>query len=164
VAVVDPVYPVYVDTNVMVGRTGNADKGGAYEGLVYLPCTRDNHFVPEIPRQHVDLIYLCFPNNPTGSVATREQLSDWVAYALNSQAIIFFDAAYEAYITDPEIPHSIYEIPGARDCAIEFRSFSKNGGFTGVRCAFTILPKSLVALTGDGDKRELHPLWHRRFS
>jgi LL-diaminopimelate aminotransferase len=164
VAVVDPVYPVYVDTNVMVGRTGNADKGGAYEGLVYLPCTRDNHFVPEIPRQRVDLIYLCFPNNPTGSVATREQLSDWVAYALNSQAIIFFDAAYEAYITDPEIPHSIYEIPGARDCAIEFRSFSKNAGFTGVRCAFTVLPKSLVALTADGDKKELHPLWHRRFS
>jgi LL-diaminopimelate aminotransferase len=164
VAVVDPVYPVYVDTNVMVGRTGNADNGGAYEGLVYLPCTRDNLFVPEIPRQHVDLIYLSFPNNPTGSVATREQLSDWVAYALNSQAIIFFDAAYEAYITDPEIPHSIYEIPGARDCAIEFRSFSKNGGFTGVRCAFTVLPKSLVALTEDGDKKELHPLWHRRFS
>jgi len=164
VAVVDPVYPVYVDTNVMAGHTGPADKGGTYEGLLYLPCTKQNGFVPDIPAQQVDLIYLCFPNNPTGSIATREQLSDWVGHALSSQAIILFDAAYEAYITDPEIPHSIFEIPGAKNCAIEFRSFSKNGGFTGVRCAFTVLPKSLVALTSDGEKKALHPLWHRRFS
>ena len=164
VAVVDPVYPVYVDTNVMAGHTGPPDKSGAFQGLHYLPCTKENGFVPSIPEQRVDLIYLCFPNNPTGSVATRDQLRDWVEYALSSQAIIFFDAAYEAYVTDPEIPHSIYEIPGARECAIEFRSFSKNGGFTGVRCGFTVLPKSLVASTSDGEKRELHSLWHRRFT
>ncbi len=145
IAVVDPVYPVYVDTNVMAGHTGSADSSGAYQGLVYLPCTRDNGFVPEIPKESVDLIYLCFPNNPTGSVATRSQLESWVQYALRTGAIILYDAAYEAYITDPEIPHSIYEIPGALDCAIEFRSFSKNGGFTGVRCAFTVLPKSAAS-------------------
>jgi LL-diaminopimelate aminotransferase len=164
VAVVDPVYPVYVDTNVMAGHTGPADKSGAYEGLLYLPCTKQNRFVPKIPAQRIDITYLCFPNNPTGSVATREQLSDWVGYAVSSQAIILFDAAYEAYITDPEIPHSIFEIPGAQNCAIEFRSFSKNAGFTGVRCGFTVMPKSLVALTADGEKRALHPLWHRRFT
>ena len=164
IAVVDPVYPVYVDTNVMAGHTGAADKFGAYEGLVYLPCTKANRFVPEIPKEAVDLIYLCFPNNPTGSVATREQLGRWVDYALNAGAIILYDAAYEAYITDPALPHSIYEIPGARDCAIEFRSFSKNGGFTGVRCAFTILPKSLLAVDSRGEKKALHPLWSRRFS
>jgi LL-diaminopimelate aminotransferase len=164
VAVVDPVYPVYVDTNVMAGHTGPADKNGAYQGLVYLPCRKENGFVPQIPPQPTDLIYLCFPNNPTGAVATRSQLDDWVQYALSSQAIIFFDAAYESYITDPEIPHSIYEIPGARECAIEFRSFSKNGGFTGVRCGFTVLPKSLAAFASDGKKKELHPLWHRRFT
>ena len=164
VAVVDPVYPVYVDTNVMAGHTGPPDKSGAYQGLLYLPCTRENGFVPSIPEERVDLIYLCFPNNPTGSVATRDQLKGWVEYALISQAIIFFDAAYEGYITDPEIPHSIYEIPGARECAIEFRSFSKDGGFTGVRCGFTILPKSLVASTSNGEKKELHSLWHRRFT
>jgi LL-diaminopimelate aminotransferase len=164
VAVVDPVYPVYVDTNVMAGHTGPSEKSGAYQGLLYLPCTRENGFVPGIPDQRVDLIYLCFPNNPTGSVATRDQLRGWVEYASSSQAIIFFDAAYEAYIIDPEIPHSIYEIPGARDCAIEFRSFSKSGGFTGVRCGFTILPKSLVASTSGGEKKELHSLWHRRFT
>jgi LL-diaminopimelate aminotransferase len=164
IAIVDPVYPVYVDTNVMAGHTGPADKNGAYQGLIYLPCTRQNGFVPEIPAARVDLIYLCFPNNPTGSVATREKLGEWVGYALSSQAIILFDAAYEAYITDAEIPHSIFEIPGAKNCAIEFRSFSKNGGFTGVRCAYTVMPKSLVALTSDGEKRALHPLWHRRFT
>ena len=164
IAVVDPVYPVYVDTNVMAGHTGPADKFGAYEGLIYLPCTKANGFVPEIPKERVDLIYLCFPNNPTGSVATRDQLEVWVDFALNSGAIILYDAAYEAYITDPALPHSIYEIPGARDCAIEFRSFSKNGGFTGVRCGFTILPKSLVALDSHGEKKMLHPLWSRRFS
>jgi LL-diaminopimelate aminotransferase len=164
IAVVDPVYPVYVDTNVMAGHTGPADASGAYEGLIYLPCTKNNGFVPEIPSERVDLVYLCFPNNPTGSVATRGQLERWVNYALSAGVIIFYDAAYEAYITDPEIPHSIYEIPGALDCAIEFRSFSKNGGFTGVRCGFTVLPKSLMALTSGGEKKALHPLWHRRFS
>ena len=163
-AVVDPVYPVYVDTNVMAGHTGSADSSGAYQGLVYLPCTRNNGFVPEIPKENVDLIYLCFPNNPTGSVATRSQLESWVQYALRTGAIILYDAAYEAYITDAEIPHSIYEIPGALDCAIEFRSFSKNGGFTGVRCAFTVLPKSVLAVTANGEKKALHPLWNRRFS
>ncbi len=164
IAVVDPVYPVYVDTNVMAGHTGPAGASGAYEGLVYLPCTKQNGFVPQMPSGKVDLIYLCFPNNPTGSVAKREELEGWVKYALSVKAIILYDAAYEAYITDPEIPHSIYEIPGARDCAIEFRSFSKNGGFTGVRCAFTVLPKSLTALTSAGEKKTLHPLWNRRFS
>jgi LL-diaminopimelate aminotransferase len=164
IAVVDPVYPVYVDTNVMAGHTGPSDLSGAYEGLVYLPCTRENGFVPELPSGHVDLIYLCFPNNPTGAVATREQLEGWVNYALSAGAIILYDAAYEAYISDPEVPHSIYELPGALDCAIEFRSFSKNGGFTGVRCGFTVLPKSLLASTSGGEKKSLHPLWNRRFS
>jgi len=164
IAVVDPVYPVYVDTNVMAGHTGPADLSGAYEGLVYLPCTKENGFVPELPSEPVDLVYLCFPNNPTGAVATREQLQGWVNYALSAGSIILYDAAYEAYISDREIPHSIYEIPGALDCAIEFRSFSKNGGFTGVRCGFTVLPKSLLALTSGGEKRSLHPLWNRRFS
>ncbi len=164
IAVVDPVYPVYVDTNVMAGHTGPPDATGAYEGLVYLPCTKANGFVPEIPSSKVDLIYLCFPNNPTGAVATREQLALWVDYALGAGAIILYDAAYEAYITDRSIPHSIYEIPRALDCAIEFRSFSKNAGFTGVRCGFTILPKSLTLQTSNGEKKMLHPLWNRRFS
>ncbi|MBV8376955.1 MAG: LL-diaminopimelate aminotransferase, partial [Verrucomicrobia bacterium] len=164
IAVVDPVYPVYVDTNVMAGHSGPADASGAYQGLVYLPCTKDNGFVPETPKERVDLVYLCFPNNPTGSVATKDQLQRWVNYALSAGAILLFDAAYEAYITDPEIPHSIYEVPGALDCAIEFRSFSKNGGFTGVRCGFTVLPKTLMALTSSGEKKTLHPFWNRRFS
>jgi LL-diaminopimelate aminotransferase len=164
IAVVDPVYPVYVDTNVMAGHTGPANNSGAYEGLVYLPCTKNNGFVPGLPGERVDLIYLCFPNNPTGSIATREQLEVWVNYALSTGAIILYDAAYEAYITDHDIAHSIYEIPGALDCAIEFRSFSKNAGFTGVRCGFTVLPKSLTALTSKGEKKTLHPLWNRRFS
>ena len=163
IAVVDPVYPVYVDTNVMAGHTGPADELGTYAGLVYLPCTKANGFVPEVPKQPVDLIYLCFPNNPTGSVATRDQLKVWIDYALRNGAIVLYDAAYEAYIIDPAIPHSIYEISGAQDCAVEFRSFSKNGGFTGVRCAFTVLPKSLTALTPSGEKKTLHPLWNRRF-
>jgi LL-diaminopimelate aminotransferase len=164
IAVVDPVYPVYVDSNVMAGHTGPANDSGAYEGLVYLPCTKSNGFVPDVISSRVDLIYLCFPNNPTGAVATREKLEQWVDYALNVGAIILYDAAYEAYIKDPAIPHSIYEIPGALECAIEFRSFSKNAGFTGVRCAFTILPKSLLALTSTGEKKMLHSLWSRRFS
>ena len=133
IAISDPVYPVYVDTNVMAGHTGPANAAGAYGKLVYLPCRPANGFIPEPPKKHVDVIYLCSPNNPTGAAATREQLAAWVKYALANQAVILFDAAYEAYITDPAIPHSIFEIPGARECAIEFRSFSKNGGFTGVR-------------------------------
>lgn len=164
IALMDPVYPVYVDTNVMAGHTGPADEAGTYAGLVYLPCTPENGFVPELPPGKVDIIYLCYPNNPTGTVAGREQLARWVSYALEQQAIILYDAAYEAYITEPGIPHSIYEIPGARECAIEFRSFSKHGGFTGTRCAFTVLPKSLLASTNDGRRTSLHPLWNRRMS
>lgn len=164
IALMDPVYPVYVDTNVMAGHTGPADAAGVYAGLVYLPCTPENGFVPELLREPVDLIYLCYPNNPTGAVATREQLTRWVNYAVAHQAIILYDAAYEAYITEPGIPHSIFEIPGARECAIEFRSFSKHGGFTGTRCAFTVLPKTLLASTADGKRASLHPLWNRRMS
>lgn len=164
VAVMDPVYPVYVDTNVMAGRTGAAREDGSYEGIVYLPCTPENNFVPELPQQEVAVIYLCYPNNPTGAVASRESLTKWVEYARQHHALILFDAAYEAYIQDPTIPHSIYEIPGARECAIEFRSFSKNGGFTGVRCGFTVVPKDLMGLTSTGDRYPLHPLWNRRFT
>ncbi len=162
IAISDPVYPVYVDTNVMAGHTGEANEAGAYGKLVYLPCRPSNGFVPEPPKKHVDVIYLCSPNNPTGAVATRAQLEAWVKYALENKAIILFDAAYEAYISDPAIPHSIYEIPGARECAIEFRSFSKNGGFTGVRCAYTVVPKTLLAATRTGEMKPLHPLWNRR--
>jgi LL-diaminopimelate aminotransferase len=164
VAVPDPVYPVYVDTNVMAGHTGLSRKDGSYEGIHYLPCTEDNNFVPSPPKERVDLVYLCFPNNPTGAVASRTQLSRWVDYALANDALLLFDAAYEAYISDPQIPRSIFEIPGARECAIEFRSFSKNGGFTGVRCGFTVMPKSVLARTGDGRRLPLHPLWQRRWS
>ncbi|MCK9589977.1 MAG: LL-diaminopimelate aminotransferase [Terrimicrobiaceae bacterium] len=164
IAVMDPVYPVYVDTNVMAGHTGEGDASGLYGGLVYLACTAENGFVPSVPREKVDLIYLCYPNNPTGATATRAQLTAWVEYALSDDAVILYDAAYEAYIRDPDIPHSIYEIPGARKCAIEFRSFSKNGGFTGVRCAFTVVPKALECAAGTGGCRPLHPLWNRRFS
>ena len=162
VAIVDPVYPVYVDTNVMAGRTGPSNEQGRYEGLVYIPATAENGFVPELPKERVDLIYLCYPNNPTGMVATREQLTRWVEYAKKNDAIILFDAAYEAYITDPTIPHSIYEIDGARDVAIEFRSFSKTAGFTGVRCAFTVVPKSVTAAGLGGERMSLHGLWNRR--
>ncbi len=164
VAVPDPVYPVYVDTNVMAGHSGPARQDASYEGIVYLPCTAENQFVPEPPKEHIDLVYLCFPNNPTGAAASREQLALWVEYAHAHEAILLFDAAYEAYISDPRIPHSIFEIPGARDCAVEFRSFSKNGGFTGVRCGFTVMPKSLFARTESGRRSLLHPLWYRRWS
>jgi LL-diaminopimelate aminotransferase len=164
IAITDPVYPVYVDTNVMVGNTGEADENGAYAGLVYLKCTAENGFVPEIPEQAVDLIYLCYPNNPTGATATRAQLEAWVAYAKKHSAILLYDAAYEAFIQDPDIPRSIYEIDGARDCAIEFRSFSKNGGFTGVRCAFIVVPKELMGRKKDGSSHPIHPLWSRRHS
>jgi LL-diaminopimelate aminotransferase len=164
IAVMDPVYPVYVDTNVMAGHTGPSTDSGTYEGLVYLPCGPENQFVPSLPTENVDLIYLCYPNNPTGTVATREQLRKWVEYALQNRAIILYDAAYEAYIAEVGIPHSIYEIEGARDCAVEFRSFSKQGGFTGLRCAFTVMPKSLLAFTAEGKAASLHPLWQRRSS
>jgi LL-diaminopimelate aminotransferase len=161
-AITDPVYPVYVDTNVMAGHTGPADESGAYSGIVYLPCTKENGFVAAPPQEKVDIVYLCFPNNPTGAVATKEQLKAWVDYALANNAIIFFDAAYCDYISDPNLPRSIYEIEGARDCAIEFRSFSKSGGFTGVRCAFTVVPQSLNGTTSSGEKVPVHPLWLRR--
>jgi len=164
IAVTDPVYPVYVDTNVMAGRTGDADRNGRYEGIVYLPCTAENHFVPALPERKVDIIYLCYPNNPTGAVATKEELARWVEYARRNNATIFYDAAYEAYITDPAIPHSIYEVPGAKEVAIEFRSFSKTAGFTGVRCAFTVVPRTLKVSTRDGRAVEVNPVWNRRHS
>lgn len=164
IAVTDPVYPVYVDTNVMAGHSGPINDLGEFEGLVYLPITAENNFTAEIPAQKVDLIYLCFPNNPTGAIATKEYLKAWVDYARAHDSIIFFDAAYEAFIIDPEIPHSIYEIEGARECAIEFRSFSKNAGFTGTRCAFTVVPKTLTAKASDGSDVELWKLWNRRQS
>jgi LL-diaminopimelate aminotransferase len=161
IAVPDPVYPVYVDTNVMAGRTGKNTKG-RYKGFVYLECTQANGFVPDLPTQPVDVIYLCFPNNPTGATATREQLKKWVDYAKANKALILFDAAYEAFIRDPELPHSIYEIEGARDVAIEFRSFSKTAGFTGTRCAFTVVPKTLMGYTKKGEAVALHAMWNRR--
>lgn len=162
VAVTDPVYPVYVDTNVMAGRTGPADDSGRYSGIVYMPCTPENNFVPDVPKEPVDLIYLCYPNNPTGAVATRQQLKKWVDYALAHKAVILFDAAYEAFIQDETLPHSIYEIEGARKVAIESRSFSKTAGFTGVRCAFTVVPEEVSAYTSDGKPVPLKALWNRR--
>jgi LL-diaminopimelate aminotransferase len=164
IAVPDPVYPVYVDTNVMAGHTGPADKTGRYEGLIYLPCHAENGFVPSPPNEQADIVYLCFPNNPTGAVASRTQLEGWVAYAQEHNAILLYDAAYEGYISEPNIPRSIFEIPGATECAVEFRSFSKTGGFTGVRCGFTVMTKRLLAQTGDGRQLPLHKLWHRRWS
>lgn len=163
IAVPDPVYPVYVDTNVMAGRTGRA-RDGRYEGLVYLEGTRDNGFIPALPCEPVDLIYLCYPNNPTGAVITREQLQTWVDYARENRALILYDAAYEAFIRDPALPRSIYEIEGAREVAIEFRSFSKTAGFTGTRCAFTVVPKACMAYDGTGEAHSLHALWNRRHS
>ena len=161
VAIPDPVYPVYVDTNVMAGRTGdNVD--GRYAGITYLDSTAANGYVPAVPDTPADLIYLCFPNNPTGAVATKTQLAAWVDYARRNQAVILYDAAYEAYIRDPRIPHSIYEIDGARDVAIEFRSFSKTAGFTGTRCAFIVIPKTLMAYDAAGRATPLHALWNRR--
>jgi LL-diaminopimelate aminotransferase len=160
-AIPDPVYPVYLDTNVMAGRTGgNVD--GRYTGITYLDSTPANGYVPAVPTGPADLIYLCFPNNPTGAVATRAQLAAWVAYAKQNRAIILYDSAYEAYIRDPLIPHSIYEIPGARDVAIEFRSFSKTAGFTGTRCAYTVVPKTLLASDAAGKEHSVHGLWNRR--
>ena len=161
-AVLDPVYPVYVDTNVMAGHTGPADDDGRYEGLVYMPVTAESNFEPELPSEKVDLIYLCYPNNPTGVVASKEMLKKWVDYAKANGSIILYDAAYEAFISESDVPRSIFEIEGARDCAIEFRSFSKTAGFTGVRCALTIIPKGLMGTTSDGTQQSIHALWNRR--
>ena len=154
IGVTDPVYPVYVDSNAMAGRTGAS--------VVYMPCNAENNFVPQVPDRHIDVIYLCYPNNPTGTVLTAQQLQQWVHYALRNDSIILYDAAYQAYITDPSIPHSIYEIEGARKCAIEFHSYSKTAGFTGVRCGYTIVPHDLTATTGDGQRIPLNHLWDRR--
>ncbi|MCF7975197.1 MAG: LL-diaminopimelate aminotransferase [Phycisphaerae bacterium] len=162
VAVADPVYPVYVDTNVMAGRTGDANAVGQYANIVYMPATAENGFVPEPPKEAVDMAYLCFPNNPTGAVATKAQLTAWVDYARANKTIILFDAAYEAFITDPDIPHSIYEIDGAQEVAVEFRSFSKTAGFTGVRCGYSVVPKALKGYTRNGEAVDLHRLWNRR--
>lgn len=171
IGITDPVYPVYVDTNVMAGHTGSVDEQGAYEGLIYLPCTAANGFVPDLPAggQSLDIIYLCYPNNPTGAMMSREQLAAWVKYALSNQAIILYDVAYQAYIRDPgpgaQRPlRSIYEIPGAHGCAIEFHSFSKDGGFTGVRCGYTVVPRALTASTRGGITIPLHGLWSRRWA
>jgi len=164
VAITDPVYPVYVDTNVMAGHTGEPDEQGRYAGLTYIPVMAENGFSPALPRERVDLIYLCYPNNPTGTVVGKAELKTWVDYARENGSIIFYDAAYEAFITEDDIPHSIYEIEGARDVAIEFRSFSKNAGFTGTRCAFTVVPKSLKGDTAGGTPQAIHPLWNRRHS
>ncbi len=162
IAVTDPVYPVYVDTNVMAGRTGPMARQGVYQRILYMPATAENNFVPDPPIEKADIIYLCFPNNPTGAVATKKQLEKWVEYAKKNGSLILFDAAYEAYISDPSIPHSIYEIEGAREIAIESRSFSKTAGFTGVRCAFTVVPKEVRAYTKTGQSVALNPLWNRR--
>jgi LL-diaminopimelate aminotransferase len=162
VAIGDPVYPVYNDTNVMIGRTGEANEKGYYQGIVYMPVVEANGFVPDLPKQKVDIIYLCFPNNPTGTVATKEELQTWVDYANANDAIIFYDAAYEAFITTPGIPHSIYEIEGAKKCAIEFRSFSKTAGFTGVRCGLVVVPEEVKGTTASGETYSLNKLWNRR--
>ncbi|MDR0894245.1 MAG: LL-diaminopimelate aminotransferase [Prevotellaceae bacterium] len=162
VAVTDPVYPVYIDSNVMGGRAGALGADGRWTNLVYLPCTADNNFVPQLPEKRVDMIYLCYPNNPTGTTLTKAQLKVWVDYALENDALILFDAAYEAFIEEEDVPHSIYEIEGARQCAIEFRSFSKTAGFTGVRCGYTVVPKEVTAATPTGERIGLNALWNRR--
>ncbi|MAI78072.1 MAG: LL-diaminopimelate aminotransferase [Deltaproteobacteria bacterium] len=160
--VTDPTYPVYVDTNVMAGRTGEADAEGRYDGIVYLPANAENNFMPGPPEERVDLIYLCSPNNPTGAVASRENLQQWVDWAQNHGSVILFDAAYDAFIQDPTLPHSIYEIEGARECAIEMRSFSKRAGFTGTRCAYMVIPHEAMGRTASGEKVSLNALWNRR--
>jgi LL-diaminopimelate aminotransferase len=164
VALTDPVYPVYLDSNVMAGRTGAPDGAGRYDRVVYLPCTAENGFEPALPDRPVDLVYLCYPNNPTGAVLSRAALKRWVDWARRQGAVILYDAAYEAYIRDPDIPHSIYEIEGAREVAIEFRSFSKTAGFTGTRCAFTVVPKEVRGKDAAGNPVGLHALWFRRQS
>ena len=162
ICVTDPIYPVYIDSNAMIGRCG-AYKNGRWSYVTYTPCTAENGFIPEIPKNHhVDIIYLCYPNNPTGTVITKSELRKWVNYALKNDALILYDAAYQAYIQDPDIPHSIYEIRGARKCAIEFRSYSKTAGFTGIRCGYTIVPKDVTAATFEGERISLNKLWNRR--
>lgn len=162
ICVTDPIYPVYIDSNAMAGRTGDIAADGKRSKVTYMPCTRENNFTPAIPQGKVDVIYLCYPNNPTGTVITRDELKKWVEYALAHHSLIMYDAAYEAYIQDPDIPHSIYEIEGAKRCAIEFHSYSKTAGFTGVRCGFTIVPNELTALSDKGEEVQLNPLWNRR--
>ncbi len=162
VAVTDPVYPVYVDTNVMAGRAGNLLENGHWSNSVYMPVTKDNGFVPELPQKRVDVIYLCFPNNPTGTTLTKAQLKKFVDYARENEALILFDAAYEAFIREKDVPHSIYEIEGAKEVAIEFRSFSKTAGFTGTRCGYIIIPKTVIAYNEKGEKVALNRLWNRR--
>ncbi|MGI6225477.1 MAG: LL-diaminopimelate aminotransferase [Peptococcales bacterium] len=161
VAITDPVYPVYLDSNVMAGRTGNF-ANGTFEKIVYMPCNAENNFVPELPKEKVDMIYLCIPNNPTGTTLSKTELEKWVNYAKENKAIILFDAAYESFIQETDIPHSIYEIDGAKEVAIEFRSFSKTAGFTGTRCAYTVVPKTVMAYTNDGKAHSLNTLWNRR--
>ena len=161
IGVTDPIYPVYIDSNVMCGRAGVLENG-RWSNVNYMPCTADNNFVPQIPDHRVDMIYLCYPNNPTGTVLPKDELKKWVKYALDNDTIIFYDAAYEAYIQDDNIPHSIYEIKGARKCAIEFRSYSKTAGFTGIRCGYTVVPKGLMAYAANGTPVELRPMWTRR--
>lgn len=162
IAITDPVYPVYLDTNVMAGRTGELKKDGHFAGVTYLPCTAENNFSPELPKEHVDMIYLCCPNNPTGTTLSREELAKWVNYAKEQESVILFDAAYAAYITDEAVPHSIYEIDGAKDVAIEFRSFSKTAGFTGTRCGYTVVPKTVKGRAKDGSLIPFRNLWNRR--
>jgi LL-diaminopimelate aminotransferase len=162
IAICDPVYPVYADTTVMSGKTGDCRENGYYNGIIYMPCTAENGFIPELPTERPDLIFLCFPNNPTGTVAGRKELEKWVKYARDQKSIILFDAAYEAFITEDNIPHSIYEIEGAKEVAIEFRSFSKTAGFTGTRCAFTVIPEELVAYDSEGNAHSVKKLWLRR--
>ncbi|PIE60128.1 MAG: LL-diaminopimelate aminotransferase [Desulfobulbus propionicus] len=161
VAIPDPVYPVYLDTNVMAGRTGKYSNG-RYDGVVYLESTRENHFIPDTPQEPVDIVYLCFPNNPTGATATSKQLKMWVEYAVENRALLLFDAAYEAFIRDESLPHSIYEIEGASKVAVEFRSLSKTAGFTGTRCAYTVVPRDCIAYDRNGGEHFLHDLWNRR--
>ena len=162
VAITDPVYPVYLDTNVMAGRTGNLQEDGRFANVTYLPCNAENNFIPSFPKERVDMIYLCCPNNPTGTTLSKSELKKWVDYAKANKSIILFDSAYESYIREADIPHSIYEIEGAKEVAIEFRSFSKTAGFTGTRCAYTVVPKELMAYTKSGEAHSLNPLWNRR--
>lgn len=161
IGVTDPIYPVYIDSNVMIGRAGEI-KDGKWSNVIYLPCMAENNFVPQLPDRRIDIIYLCYPNNPTGTVISKEELRKWVNYALKNDTLIFYDAAYEAYIQDPDIPHSIYEIKGARKVAVEFHSYSKTAGFTGVRCGYTVVPKELTASTLGGERIALNHLWYRR--
>ena len=162
IAITDPVYPVYADSTVMAGKTGNISSNGYFEGIIYMPCNEENHFVPDIPKEKPDLIFLCYPNNPTGATASKAELKRWVEYALQNKCIILYDAAYESFIREDHVPHSIFEIEGAEKVAMEFRSFSKKAGFTGTRCAFTVIPKALMACTSQGEKKSLHALWYRR--